>query len=102
MLVEILNMTFFRELWTGCGLRSCTIDTKREIVQRYKVNAKIGTLPILEQNGRKLEIDVVELLLFILNFKISAKYFVWHCRMQQQGWKTAMINKHKAKRLLFL
>ena len=54
-------------------------------MQRYKVNAKIGTLPILEQNGRKLEIDVVELLLFTLNFKISAKFFVWYCRMQQQG-----------------
>ena len=58
------------------------IYAKREIVQRHRVNAKIGTLSVLEQNGRKLRIDVVvELLPFTLNFKISAKYFVWRCRM---------------------
>ena len=45
------------------------IYAKREIVQRHRVNAKIGTLSVLEQKERKLGIDVVELLLFTLNFK---------------------------------
>ena len=34
------------------------------------------TLPALE-----LEIDVVELFSFNSNFKVSAKCFVWYCRM---------------------
>ena len=34
------------------------------------------TLPAL-----KLEIDVVELFSFNSNFKVSAKCFVWYCRM---------------------
>lgn len=34
------------------------------------------TLPALE-----LEIDVVELFSFNSNFNVSAKHFVWYCRM---------------------